>query len=180
LLRDGEGRIVIDLPVSGSLDDPKFKMRRVILRALVTVFKKAAASPFKLLAGLGGKDDVGDLERVDFAPGLSEIDPAGQAKLQAIAAALAARPGLTLEIAGGAGGDPEMEALRRASLPAEPAPTPEALAAVEITPAALRVLADARATRVRDWLVGPGAIDPARVLLTTEPVPAPGVAFTLR
>jgi hypothetical protein len=180
LLRDGDGRIVVDLPVSGSLDDPKFKLRRVVLRALVTVFKKAATSPFKLLAGLGGKDDAGDLERIEFAPGLSEIDAASQAKLEAVAKALAARPGLTLEIAGGAGGHPEIDALRRVTLPPEPEPTPETLAAIEITLASLRSLADARATRVRDWLVGPGGIDPARVLLTTEPAAAPGVTFALR
>ena len=179
LLRDGDGKIVIDLPVEGSLDDPKFRIRRVVLRALATVFKKAATSPFKLLAGSGGKDGTGDLDRVPFAPGSASIDPSGLATLEALAKALAARPGLAIEIQGGAGGDAELEALRRAALPADPVPTAEALAAVQLPDDALRSIGDARATAVRDWLVGPGAVDPARVRLAGAVGPDPVVRFTL-
>lgn len=178
LLRDGDGKIVIDLPIEGSLDDPKFKVRRVVLRALVTVFKKAATSPFKLLGG-GGKDTGGELDRVPFLPGSAALDPAGTASLGSLAKALVARPGLTLEIAGGAGGDADLDALRRASLPAEPPPTAEAIAAVTLPDGALRTLADGRATAVRDWLVGPGALDPARVRLAGSAGPAAEVRFTL-
>ncbi|HEX6853626.1 MAG TPA: DUF748 domain-containing protein [Candidatus Polarisedimenticolaceae bacterium] len=179
LLRDGDGKIVVDLPIEGSLDDPKFRVRRVVLRALVTVFKKAATSPFKLLAGLGGGDDAGSLDRVAFAPGVAAIDPAEQGKLASLAGALAARPGLSLEISGGAGGEADLAALRRAALPPEPAPTADALAAVAIAEGTLRSLADARATAVRDWLVGAGGLDPSRVRLAGAAEAEPGVRFSL-
>jgi len=42
--------IQIDVPVEGSLDDPKFRLGRLIRRALVNVFTKLVASPFTLLA----------------------------------------------------------------------------------------------------------------------------------
>jgi hypothetical protein len=168
LLRDGEGRIVVDLPIEGSLDDPKFRIRRVVLRAIVTVFKKAAASPFKLLAGLGGKDAASDLDRVAFAAGVATLDATELAKLESLAKALVARPGLALEIAGGAGAA-DADALRQAALPA----------AIEVPPETIRTLADTRATAVRDWLVGPGGIDPTRVRLAGAADAEPGVRFLL-
>lgn len=168
LLRDGDGKIVVDLPIEGSLDDPKFRIRRVVLRAIVTVFRKAATSPFKLLAGLGGKDDAGELDRVAFAPGTRVLDPAQLERIDALARVLAARPGLTLEIEGGAG-SADADAMRQAALPA----------VIEVVPATLETLASDRATAVRDRLVGPGGLDPARVRLAGAPGADPAVRFTL-
>ncbi|HUD70431.1 MAG TPA: DUF748 domain-containing protein, partial [Dongiaceae bacterium] len=50
LLRDRNGVVALDVPVEGSLDDPKFRLGRVILRALVNVFTKLVTLPFRLLA----------------------------------------------------------------------------------------------------------------------------------
>jgi hypothetical protein len=168
LLRDGDGKIVVDLPIEGSLDDPKFRIRRVVLRAIVTVFRKAASSPFKLLAGLGGKDAAAELDRVAFTPGGTALDPAELAKLESLARVLAARPGLTLEIEGGAG-PADADALRQAALPA----------VIDVSPETLRILASDRATAVRDRLVGQGGLDPARVRLAGAPGADPAVRFTL-
>jgi hypothetical protein len=54
LLKDIDGRIVIDLPVSGSLDDPEFRVGQVVLRVIVNLLTKAAVSPFALLGSMFG------------------------------------------------------------------------------------------------------------------------------
>ncbi len=96
LLRDREGRIPIDLPIRGNLDDPDFKYGNAVWRALGNLIVKAATAPFSLLGGLfgGGRD----LSAVDFATGSAALDPEALARLDGLATALTERPGLTLEI----------------------------------------------------------------------------------
>ncbi len=99
LLRDTEGRIVVDLPVKGSLDDPSFKIGRVVVRVVANILTKAATSPFSLLgAAFGGGGD--ELGWQDFAAGAATTDEAGIKKLETIAKALNARPALNLDIVG--------------------------------------------------------------------------------
>lgn len=40
LLKDRQGRITLNLPVSGSLDDPKFRVGRIILKMIVNLSLK--------------------------------------------------------------------------------------------------------------------------------------------
>ena len=68
LLKDIDGRIVIDLPVSGSLDDPEFRVGQVVLRVIVNLLTKAAVSPFALLGSMFGGGE--ELAYQEFAPGL--------------------------------------------------------------------------------------------------------------
>ena len=58
LLKDRKGEIHLDLPVSGSLDDPSFKVGKVVLQTLVNLLEKAATSPFALVGAMipGGAD----------------------------------------------------------------------------------------------------------------------------
>ncbi len=49
ILKDREGKIVLNVPVEGSLDDPKFLIHKVVMRALVDILTKVATSPFSLL-----------------------------------------------------------------------------------------------------------------------------------
>ena len=51
LRRDRSGQIVFDVPAEGNLNDPNFRMGRVVGRAFVNVIAKLATSPFKLLGG---------------------------------------------------------------------------------------------------------------------------------
>lgn len=100
LLKDREGRIVLDVPVRGSLDDPEFKIGRVAGRVISNLLRKAATSPFALLGSmLGGAGD--ELGWQEFAPGKSVLSEQALAKLDALAKALAERPGLQLAISGG-------------------------------------------------------------------------------
>jgi uncharacterized protein involved in outer membrane biogenesis len=100
LLKDLDGRIVIDLPIQGKLDDPEFKIGRVIGRVLVNLLTKAAVSPFKLLGSMfGGGGD--ELAYQEFAPGSSTLQPGELGKLATLVKALANRPALSVALEGG-------------------------------------------------------------------------------
>lgn len=102
LLRDTAGRIVIDVPVQGSLDDPNFRVGRVVLRVLTNLLTKVATSPFTLLSAMFGGEKGQDLSFLQFAVG--ETDPQNEAevkKLDVVAKALLGRPALHLELVGG-------------------------------------------------------------------------------
>jgi uncharacterized protein involved in outer membrane biogenesis len=103
LLKDGNGQINVNVPVSGSLDDPQFSLGGLVARAFGGLILKAATSPFRLLAsafnhadGAGGEE----LGYVEFAPGADRLDDAAQGKLAQIAKILSDRPALNLGIIG--------------------------------------------------------------------------------
>ena len=96
ILRDTNGRIEIDLPVRGNLDDPDFKYGQLVWKALGNVIVKAATAPFALLGGLFGGGH--DLSAADFASGSAELGDEARARLDGLAKALTERPGLSLEI----------------------------------------------------------------------------------
>jgi hypothetical protein len=96
LLKDRNGVIDLDLPVTGSLDDPQFKIGPIIWKVFVNLIEKAVTAPFKLLGSLfGGGDEV---NVVEFAPGSASLDAAALSRLASINKALDARPGLELDI----------------------------------------------------------------------------------
>ena len=98
LLRNREGKIVLDPDVSGSLDDPDFSYGRIIWRTIGNLVVKAATSPFSLLGSLIPGAGDKDLSYADFASGSGELRPAAQEKVRLLAQALFERPELTLEI----------------------------------------------------------------------------------
>jgi hypothetical protein len=99
LLKDSEGRIQLDVPISGRLDDPEFSLGPIVLKVIVNIIIKAAASPFKLLGSLvGGAGD--ELSFIEFKPGTTNVVEGELDKLGKLAAALAKRPALNLEIEG--------------------------------------------------------------------------------
>jgi hypothetical protein len=115
LLRDRHGVIKLDVPVQGSLDDPHFRLGRVILHALVNVFAKLVTSPFTLLARAFAGHDV-DLSVIDFRPGTAALDAEAKSRLDALNKALTDRPGLTLAIAGSSEASIDTDDLKRARL----------------------------------------------------------------
>jgi hypothetical protein len=111
LLKDRNGEIHLDLPVTGSLDDPKFSVWGIILQILGNLITKAVTSPFALLgAAFGGG---GDLQQVEFDYGLSTIPPDGAKKLDALAKALAEKSSLKLEITGYVDKEADREGLKQ-------------------------------------------------------------------
>jgi uncharacterized protein involved in outer membrane biogenesis len=115
LLKDRNGQIHLDLPVSGSLDDPKFRLGRVILKMIVNLLVKVATSPFALLGALmvGGGHQM---DAVTFAPGSTLLDAAARAQLDKLATALYDRPALRLEVTGLTEPVADREGLRQAAL----------------------------------------------------------------
>lgn len=118
LLKDRNGNIDLDLPISGTISDPQFSVGSLLWRAIGNVIAKVAASPFNFLASLagGGSIDGTELSRIEFAPGASILDDEDRARLDALARALVARPELTLEIRGVADPGTDREALQRERL----------------------------------------------------------------
>ncbi|HVO83968.1 MAG TPA: DUF748 domain-containing protein, partial [Syntrophobacteria bacterium] len=111
LLKDRNGVIDVNLPISGSLDDPEFSVGGVILRVLINLIAKAATSPFALLgAAFGGGEE---LSYVEFQPGLASLDDTAVDKLSKVGKALNDRPGLSLDISGHADPVADREGLKR-------------------------------------------------------------------
>jgi uncharacterized protein involved in outer membrane biogenesis len=115
LLKDRNGVIDVNLPVSGSIDDPKFSIGGIIVQIIVNLIVKAVTAPFALIGSLvGGAGE--ELAFVEFAPGSAKIDAPAEAKLGSIAKALADRPALKLDVAGRVDAEADREGLRKASL----------------------------------------------------------------
>jgi uncharacterized protein involved in outer membrane biogenesis/outer membrane protein OmpA-like peptidoglycan-associated protein len=100
LLKDVNGRISLELPVSGDLNNPQFSVMPIVWQTMRNLLVRAAASPFKFIGGLVSGGSSEDLSSVRFTPGSTELSPATQKALDALATALKARPTLRLEIEG--------------------------------------------------------------------------------
>ncbi len=112
LLRDKDGLIDLDLPIEGSLDDPKFRLGKVIWQVIGNLIGKAATAPFALLGKALGGGKGEEFSSVDFAAGRDTLDDAARKKLDALAKALNDRPALKLKATGGFSGEEDLEALR--------------------------------------------------------------------
>ncbi len=117
LLKDSEGKIDIDLPVRGDLDDPEFSYGGVVLKALGNLIVKIVASPFTLLGKLIGVE-ASELEYINFIDGRSDLTPPELERAAKLAEALALRPELVLDISGVADDAADGLALRTARLDA--------------------------------------------------------------
>ncbi|MDO9271097.1 MAG: DUF748 domain-containing protein [Methylobacter sp.] len=100
LIKDSDGKIRIDIPITGSLEDPKFSVTHLIVDALVNAISKVITSPFRSLASIIGSDE--DLSIISFPAGSSELNKQEISKLEDLAKALKTRPVLKLEIKGAA------------------------------------------------------------------------------
>lgn len=96
LLKDRNGVIDVNLPVTGTLDDPKFKLGPIIWKAVLGLLTKIVTAPFAALGALFGGGE--DLAYVDFDPGSAHLAPAQAEKLATLSRALVERPQLRLEV----------------------------------------------------------------------------------
>lgn len=201
LLKDHDGVIDVNLPVSGSLSDPEFSVGGLVWKLFLNLIGKALTSPFALFSGSDSPEEA----QVAFEPGRVEIAAVDQ--LDRVARLLVERPGVQLTLTGWAGIAAESQAVREQlldrALRAENAPTPDAalkrlyqasklpnkprnllglakdlppeqmrgllLGSYTVDPEALRQMALARATAVRDALLARGAPN-ARVFLAAPKV----------
>ena len=99
ILKDSDGKIALDLPVSGSLDDPQFSYGAVIWKAVLNVITRIVTAPFRALGALFGIS--GDkLGVIDFDAGSAKLLPPEREKLKQVATVLAKRTQLRLAVPG--------------------------------------------------------------------------------
>ncbi len=118
IMKDRDGKIILDVPVEGSLGDPQFRVGKVVERAIVNILEKVATSPFSLIGAMfgGGGEELG---YQDFAPGSAELSPDSAKKLDTMVKALFARPALQLEISGSVDPASDRDGLQRIALEKE-------------------------------------------------------------
>jgi uncharacterized protein involved in outer membrane biogenesis len=122
LLKNSKGEINLELPISGSLDDPQFAIGALVGQVFGNLLKKALTSPFSLLtaavggSGAGGGGGGEDLAYVEFEPGRDEIGAGGEKKLDAVAKALLDRPAIKLEMSARNDAQKDVAALKKAAL----------------------------------------------------------------
>jgi hypothetical protein len=91
LLKDVNGVIDLDVPVSGTLDDPTFRVGPIVWKVIKNLLTKIVTAPFRWLGGLfKGAEDA---QFVDFAPGVATLEPAARERLATLAKGLAQKPG---------------------------------------------------------------------------------------
>jgi uncharacterized protein involved in outer membrane biogenesis len=114
LLKNRAGEIDIDLPISGSLNDPEFSVGGLVVKVIVNLLVKAVTSPFALLGSMfdGGEE----LAMVEFDYGRAAIGNDAQKRLATLAKALVDRPALKLEIEGRFVPELDGEGLKRARI----------------------------------------------------------------
>ncbi|RTE64454.1 DUF748 domain-containing protein [Amphritea opalescens] len=111
VLQDGDDNIDLDIPISGSLDDPDFGLQSVVTRLAGKGLKKAAFSillkslqPYgtliSLAAGAVSEGNFINLDPVVFAPGGAELDDYAQGYLTKIEGMMTERKGMRLNICG--------------------------------------------------------------------------------
>jgi len=99
LLKDRDGKIVLNVPIEGSLDDPKFRIGKVVVRVIENILVKVATSPFSLLGAAFGGGGA-ELSYQDFTPDV-------------LVKALYNRPALQLEISGSIDPVADVDGLQR-------------------------------------------------------------------
>lgn len=104
LLKDSKGRIAIDLPIQGDLNNPEFKVAPIVWQTFRNLITRAVAAPFNFIAGLAHSNNT-ELSEVVFLPGEYTINPAAAKSLDTLSQALKERPQLRLEVEGGSRAD---------------------------------------------------------------------------
>jgi len=114
LLKDRNGEIHLDIPVSGELNDPKFSVGGIILKVIVNLLEKAATSPFALLGAIFGSNE--QLGYAEFDAGSAALTSDTVKKLDVLAKALQDRPTLKMDIVGHADPEKDREGLKQSLL----------------------------------------------------------------
>ena len=97
LLKDSNGIIDINLPVSGNVDDPQFAIGSIIWKAFVNLMTKAVTAPFSLLGAMFNFNED-EIKSVKFDPLEDEVGPIQRETLDKIAQILKSRSEIAIEL----------------------------------------------------------------------------------
>ncbi len=111
LLKDRNGEIHLDVPVTGRLDDPQFNIWRIVFKVITNVLVKAVTAPFSLLSSLFGEG--GDLSVIAFSPGSHSLLPSEEKKLESLAKALNDRTSLKVSLSAYVDKERDVEGYRK-------------------------------------------------------------------
>jgi hypothetical protein len=115
ILKDRNGKIELEVPIEGNLDDPNFHYGPVIMHTIENIIVKMVTSPFAALGSIfGGKSD--EVDHQDFTPGSATLTASDVDKLDVLLSGLNERPGLQLGIEGGYDEVKDTEAIRAQKL----------------------------------------------------------------
>jgi flagellar motor protein MotB len=152
------------VPISGSLDDPKFSVTEAAIQAVGNLITRAVTAPFSVLGKIVGGGE--ELSYVEFAPGSATLDADDIGKLKTLTKLLNERPNLKLDVIGRSDPATDRQALQRVSI---------GDARTEVSDKDLQRLANARAEVARHWLVNEGKLPPSRVFLVASKLTAKGI-----
>ena len=207
LLQDRQGQIDLNIPVSGSLDDPEFSVGGIIVKVIVNLISKAVTAPFALIGSMFGGEDM-DLNNLQFASGSARLDEKTIKALNIVAKAMQDRPGIKIQIIGMASEKEDGEGLKEQLLMRDmryaiyrdttSATNAKVLTAAQIDKAInqskedqraatadLKQLADRRAAAVRNYLIQKEKVAADRLFISTSETQrgdqvVPGVALGLQ
>ncbi len=97
LLRDKNGDIHLELPIEGNLNDPKYRIGKIIWQVFRNLISKAIASPGKLLASKAGVEEK-LLDGFDWKLLQAELTQAQLESLDALAKSLETTPEMKVEL----------------------------------------------------------------------------------
>ncbi len=106
ILRDSNGDIALELPVSGTLGDPEFKLGGVVGMVIGNVILKTVSSPFSLVTGVVGglfnllSDSGPASAEIVFPVGEDTLDAVAGKTLRELGKELRKHPGAILEVTG--------------------------------------------------------------------------------
>lgn len=99
LLKDSEGIIDLDVPVSGNVNDPEFAIGHVVWTAFKNLITGIATAPFRFLGEMLGID-ADKLENIQFEAGKTLLLPPQKETLDHLTTALEKKPSIKVNIAG--------------------------------------------------------------------------------
>lgn len=98
LLKDVDGEIHLNVPLSGNISDPQFRVWPIVWQAVGHLITRAAATPFKLLHVLPrGNHDLG---LISFTANSAALSESAKTHIKILAAALHGKPEMHLSITG--------------------------------------------------------------------------------
>lgn len=113
LLKDSEGVIDLDVPVTGNVDEPDFKIGHVVWTAFKNLIVGVATAPFRFLGDMLGIS-AEELENVNFEEGKVALLPPEREKMDKLSTAFAEKKMLVLKIAGTYDGKRDLLAMKTA------------------------------------------------------------------